>query len=187
MLASGAGEAEFDHLNEEISLKTRGQMLDEALDILIGLWSGESFTYEGKHYQIKDTQFHPTPIQQPHIPIWVGGFWGNKAPFRRMAKWDGMFPLFDVVGPEQMKPFKESIDYVQNLREDKTKPFDIIKLGVTPANNMNEARNRTQPAIDAGATWWLEVLMPEIYGFDREQDEAFEVLRNRVLAGPPQI
>jgi alkanesulfonate monooxygenase SsuD/methylene tetrahydromethanopterin reductase-like flavin-dependent oxidoreductase (luciferase family) len=75
----GAGELEWDHLGEETDLRSRGQMLDEGLDILTGLWSGEPFSYSGKHYQIEHAQFLPTPVQQPRIPIWVGGLWGNKA------------------------------------------------------------------------------------------------------------
>jgi alkanesulfonate monooxygenase SsuD/methylene tetrahydromethanopterin reductase-like flavin-dependent oxidoreductase (luciferase family) len=182
----GAGELEWDHLGEETDLRSRGQMLDEGLDILTGLWSGEPFSYSGKHYQIEHAQFLPTPVQQPRIPIWVGGLWGNKAPFRRMARWDGMFPLFDVFGPEQHAPFKESVQYVQSLRSDPTNPFDIIKMGVTPGDNSDESRGRIQPAIDAGATWWLELMMPEVYELGHGP-EAFDLLRKRVMQGPPRV
>lgn len=39
------------------------------------------------------TAFLPSALQSPRIPIWVGGIWPNKAPFRRAARWDGAFPL----------------------------------------------------------------------------------------------
>lgn len=183
----GLGEAEWGDLGEETNLRERGEMLDEGLDVLTGLWSGETLNYSGKHYQIKNACFMPTPLQQPHIPIWVGGFWGNKAPFHRMAKWDGMFPLFDVVGPEQNAVFEEAVDYVRKLRTDPDTPFDIIKVGVTPSNDPAECRHRIQPAIDAGATWWLEILLAEIYSKKIDEEAAFDVLRQRVLAGPPQF
>src|SRR5688572_20032062 len=63
--------------------KVHGEMLDEGLDVLAELWSGEPFSYEGEHYQIKDAQFLPKPLQQPRVPVWVAGMWPNKKPFRR--------------------------------------------------------------------------------------------------------
>jgi alkanesulfonate monooxygenase SsuD/methylene tetrahydromethanopterin reductase-like flavin-dependent oxidoreductase (luciferase family) len=182
----GGGVQEWDHLGEETDLRLRGQMLDEGLDILTGLWSGKPFSYTGQHYQIKEVQFLPTPVQQPRIPIWVGGFWPNKAPFRRMARWDGMFPLFNVYGPDRIPLFKESVDYVQSLRSEASKPFDIIRMGVTSGESDAEAKFTIQSAKDMGSTWWLELLMPEIYGFDPEQPEAFTALRERVSQGPPK-
>ncbi len=71
----GGGKTEWDLLGEETDLPSRGRMLDEGLDILVGLWSGESFEYQGEHYHIEQAQFLPKPLQQPRIPIWVGGGW----------------------------------------------------------------------------------------------------------------
>ena len=58
-------------------------MLDEGLAILTGLWRGETFSYEGAHYHVKEAQFLPKPVQSPRIPIWIAGLWPNKPPFRR--------------------------------------------------------------------------------------------------------
>jgi alkanesulfonate monooxygenase SsuD/methylene tetrahydromethanopterin reductase-like flavin-dependent oxidoreductase (luciferase family) len=44
----GLGDAEWAHLGEETDLKKRGAMLDEGLSVLIGLWSGEPFSYAGQ-------------------------------------------------------------------------------------------------------------------------------------------
>jgi alkanesulfonate monooxygenase SsuD/methylene tetrahydromethanopterin reductase-like flavin-dependent oxidoreductase (luciferase family) len=48
-------------------------MLDEGLAVLTGLWSGKRFEFEGEYYQIEQAQFLPPPLQQPRIPVWVGG------------------------------------------------------------------------------------------------------------------
>src|SRR3712207_7879580 len=65
----------------------RSEKLDEGLDVLIGLWSGEPFSYIGKHYTISNAQLLPRPVQQPRIPIWVAGEWPRyRAPFRRDRK-----------------------------------------------------------------------------------------------------
>ncbi len=180
-------QLEWDHLGEETDLRSRGRMLDEGLDILVGLWSGEPFQYDGEHYHIEQAQFLPKPLQQPRIPVWVGGEWPNKRPFRRMARWDGMFPLFDVYGPEQEPVFAEAVAFVQAERKrlGLEGPFDVIKMGMTPGDDATEAAARVNSAAEAGATWWLELLMPEVYGLNPTDPQAYAVLRNRVMQGPP--
>jgi alkanesulfonate monooxygenase SsuD/methylene tetrahydromethanopterin reductase-like flavin-dependent oxidoreductase (luciferase family) len=43
----------------------------EALDILIGAWSREPFSYRGEYFQVSDLAVVPRPVQQPHPPIFV--------------------------------------------------------------------------------------------------------------------
>lgn len=185
----GLGEAEWHDLGEETDSRVRGEMLDEALDVLLGLWSGKPFSYSGKHYQVKDACFLPKPVQTPRIPIWVGGFWPRKAPFRRMAHWDGMFPLFEAYGDDQIPLLKESLAFVQAEREaaGSHAPFDVVNLGVTPGDDMTEASRRVKAAVNVGATWWFELLMPDIYSFALDDPAAFDAMRQRVLQGPPSM
>jgi alkanesulfonate monooxygenase SsuD/methylene tetrahydromethanopterin reductase-like flavin-dependent oxidoreductase (luciferase family) len=185
----GAGKREWDHLGEETDLATRGRMLDEGLEILAGLWSGELVQFKGEYYHIEGAQFLPPPIQQPRIPVWVGGVWPNKRPFRRMARWDGMFPLFNLWGPDQEPVFAEAVAFVKAEREGLglKGPFDVIKMGMSPGDDPAEAAARINPAVEAGATWWLELLMPEVYEFHPNDPEALNVLRDRVMSGPPGL
>src|SRR5450755_1572954 len=76
ILPVGLGETSdggFSNVGEELDRKKRAQLLDESLDILDGLWSGEPFSYNGEHYHIKEMTFLPGPVQSPRIPIWVVG------------------------------------------------------------------------------------------------------------------
>ena len=183
----GLGKIEWDHLGEETDLRSRGRMLDEGLEVLAGLWSGEPFQFDGEHYHLEKTQFLPPPSQQPRIPVWVGGVWPNKRPFRRMARWDGMFPLFNVWGPEQEPVFAEAVAFVRAERErlGLDEPFDVIKMGMSPVDDPAEAAAVVNAAARAGATWWLELLMPEVYGLYPADPKAYSVLRTRVMQGPP--
>lgn len=184
----GGGKSEWDYLDEETDLRTRGDMLDEGLDVLTGLWSGEPFQYEGDHYHIQKVQFLPQPIQKPRIPVWVGGNWPNKRPFHRMARWDGMFPLFNLYGPEQEPVFAEAVVFVQAERDrlGLKSTFDVIKMGMSPGDKPAETAAIINTAIDAGATWWLELLMPEVYGVYPTDPTAFDILHRRVMQGPPR-
>src|SRR5262245_28299835 len=80
----------FTHFGEESDPGQRAELLDEGLDLLTDLWSGEPSRYSGKHYQVEEITFLPPPVQQPRIPIWVGGWVGTRAVVRRAARYDGI-------------------------------------------------------------------------------------------------
>ena len=183
----GGGKAEWAHLGEQPDLKKRGMMLDEALSILVGLWSGEPFSYAGQYYHLENAQFLPKPLQQPHIPIWVGGNWPYKAPFRRAAKWDGAFPLFSVwENEEELAQLDEMVRYTRTYRT-LEQPMDIVIMGVTHDPESKEEVRLVEQRADLGATWWLEAITP--YRFDLEYEDVWpvEAIRERVLLGPPQL
>jgi len=183
----GGGEAEWAHLGEQPDLKTRGAMLDEALNVLVGLWSGEPFSYEGEYYHIQDAHFLPKPLQQPCIPIWVGGNWPYKAPFRRAAKWDGAFPLFDVwENEEELAQLDDMVRYVTKHRK-LEQPLEIVIMGVTQDAESNEGINLVEQRAALGATWWLESLTPFRFDKGYEDEWPVDAMRERILQGPPQL
>jgi alkanesulfonate monooxygenase SsuD/methylene tetrahydromethanopterin reductase-like flavin-dependent oxidoreductase (luciferase family) len=183
----GGGEAEWDHLGEQPDPKVRGEMLNEALDVLIGLWSGEPFSYAGKYYQIEDAHFLPKPLQQPRIPIWVGGFWPNKAPFRRAAKWDGAFPLFQMEEEAQeLAHLEEVVEYLGEHHQ-QNKALDIVCMGFSPGDNPVQAADIARQRAQRGATWWLECIAPFRMGKGFDEEWPVEAMRERILQGPPAI
>ena len=76
-------EKEFEILG--LDYHQRGAMTDEFLGIMQALWSQNNPEFHGKYYDIDGIQFEPKPIQQPGIPVWVGGH--TKAALRRTAKY----------------------------------------------------------------------------------------------------
>lgn len=52
--------------------------LEEDLAVIQGLWTNESFSFDGDYYHLKDVCLTPRPVQQPHPPIWIGAR-GKKA------------------------------------------------------------------------------------------------------------
>jgi probable F420-dependent oxidoreductase len=182
----GLGEAEWGDLGEESEPRARGAMLDEGLEVLTGLWSGEAFSYEGTYYSVAGTTFRPIPLQSPRIPVWVGGFWPNQAPFRRMARWDGMFPLFgEAETPAQeLEQLREAVAYVKERRT-AVGPFDVVCSGVTPGEKPDEAGEIVAQYASAGATWWLEAIAPYRFGQGFDGSWPVDALRERVLQGPP--
>jgi alkanesulfonate monooxygenase SsuD/methylene tetrahydromethanopterin reductase-like flavin-dependent oxidoreductase (luciferase family) len=190
-LGVGLGAPEqwdYGFFHEETDAKIRAKKLDEGLDIINGLWTGKPFRYQGEQYQLEEVTFKPTPVQSPRIPIWVGGFWPNKAPARRAARWDGYAPIKwgETMTPDE---FREARDYVKQHRTVDT-PFDLVaafKLPDDPA----EAQDRLNEYADAGVTWWLEALDPwALMNADWEaqwQPEYTPKMMERIEQGPPQF
>lgn len=184
----GAGEAAWGDLGEETDLRKRGRMLDEGLDVLTGLWSGLPYSHSGESYQIKNACFLPGPIQSPRIPIWIGGMYPNKAPLRRMARWDGMVPITPGITEraEELKALRSMVNEVKRLRGDNPNPFEVSLVGNTPADNKNQAADIAHQYREAGATWYLEALDP-YRNFTIQGTWTLGQLRERILAGPPPI
>lgn len=47
------------------------EIFNESLEILIGCWENEHFSYHGKHFQLDDVRVLPRPVQKPRPPIYV--------------------------------------------------------------------------------------------------------------------
>ncbi len=182
VLGAGAGDMAdegFTRFGEETDPKRRASLLDEGLDVLAGLWSGEPFAYEGEHHTVEEVTFLPTPVQRPRIPIWVGGVWPRKAPVRRAARWDGFIPYKHVEDggrQEDMNPedVREILAAVGRERDDPAAPFDLVVGGEERREDWEEERSVISSLEEAGATWWLEWVAAA----------SFEEMRRAVARGP---
>jgi alkanesulfonate monooxygenase SsuD/methylene tetrahydromethanopterin reductase-like flavin-dependent oxidoreductase (luciferase family) len=168
---------EWDGLGEETQLKRRGAMLDEGLRVLTGRWSGEPFAFEGEHYRVGQSHFQPPPQQSPRIPIWVAAMWPHRAPLRRAARWDGVFPLFFEEPGDPVQQLGEAVRYVREQRVGEA-PFDVVYVSQSASEDLGRIAR-------AGATWWLLPLVPDAFGADWQGEWPFEAMRARVRAGPP--
>src|SRR6476619_8007556 len=85
--------------------KVRAEKLDEGLAIYDGLMRGQPYSFSGKHYQARPTDFAPPPmpIQRPRVPVWVVGGYPSVLSMRRAARYDGL--LSTKVGFEIDTPF----------------------------------------------------------------------------------
>ncbi|MCZ7544028.1 MAG: LLM class flavin-dependent oxidoreductase [Anaerolineae bacterium] len=183
----GEGPNEFDDLGEEADPKVRAAMLDEGLSVLTGLWTGAPFSYAGVHYRVEGAHFTPPPVQQPRIPIWVAGFWPGRAPFRRAARWDGVYPLLRGDVPYDISPdtYREIVAYIAAHRESDA-PFDVVHSnGGDPQDAPTRDLDRVAEYADAGVTWWLEQVNPWRFGWQGAGPWPLEAMRDCVLAGPP--
>lgn len=142
----GEGSAGYERFGEVADNKVLAEKLDEELDIITGLWTGRPFSYRGRHYRIKKTVFLPPPKQRPRIPIWAGGFWPRRRPFRRAAKWDGVIPLKLPVRLPQPDDLRNILAYISEHRTSTT-PFDVVKIGWTSGVNRKRDAEKMAPSL----------------------------------------
>ena len=57
----------------------RGARLNEGIEVLRKLWTGEPVAHEGKHFSFPETQMLPKPVQAGGPPLWVGALCRNTA------------------------------------------------------------------------------------------------------------
>jgi alkanesulfonate monooxygenase SsuD/methylene tetrahydromethanopterin reductase-like flavin-dependent oxidoreductase (luciferase family) len=181
----GAIDTGFSAFGEVTDRRVRAELLDEGLDIVTGLWSGQPFEYSGRHYRITPSTFipPPPPIQRPRIPIWVVGAWPRPKSMRRVLRYDGLLPnVFDDRGksrrltPDDVSAMR---DYVRQGHPEPDR-FDIVIEGETPGHNRQAAAEEIGPLATAGMTWWLEA------SWARDPtEEHLRRFRERVRQGPP--
>lgn len=164
----GDGPSSFDAFGEQSDARVRAEKLDEALEIMTRLWTGEEVTHRGQHFVVEKFALTASPKQQPRIPIWVGG--DSPGAMRRAASWDGW--IGPSANPLAGTP-EDAVVVRRRLSAEGAPPanFDLAWAGTTSGSD----DDRVVPYQRAGANWWIEVL------FGSRDD----VMR-RVTAGPPR-
>jgi alkanesulfonate monooxygenase SsuD/methylene tetrahydromethanopterin reductase-like flavin-dependent oxidoreductase (luciferase family) len=191
----GAGPWEWENLGEPSDLRTRAAMLDEGLDLLAELWSGQPVRHRGAHYMVdvplpgadQPASFLPTPVQEPCIPIWVGGSWPHRGPFRRAARCDGVFPMKAGEGLSDSLTPQDLSEVVAFIAKHRTAdgPFDVVACGDTSGSDHAADEQTIAAYRAAGATWWVENVSPWRFGWNWQGPWPEEAMFERIRRGPP--
>jgi alkanesulfonate monooxygenase SsuD/methylene tetrahydromethanopterin reductase-like flavin-dependent oxidoreductase (luciferase family) len=156
------------NLGEQTDTATRAAIVDEGLDVLVGLWSGEPFTYHGRFYEAEGVTLLPKPLQTPRIPIWIGGQYPRPGPIRRAARWDGacfFIPThYSADNISQRDWTREDVrallEKVAGLRPNGSQSFDVVVGGRERLADWDAERALIASLDEAGATWWNEWIPP---------------------------
>jgi len=164
-------DAAFGNVGEPTEARIRAELLDESLAILAGLWSGEPFGFDGRHYRFGPMTFRPTPVQRPRVPIWVAATLTSERSVERALRWDGILP--QTADPDAIRALARR---VADDRPASAGPFEIVVEGTTRQDEP-AALARVAALADAGATWWIE---------SDWTSATTETLRTRAEDGPPR-
>jgi alkanesulfonate monooxygenase SsuD/methylene tetrahydromethanopterin reductase-like flavin-dependent oxidoreductase (luciferase family) len=156
---SFAGEASDD--------VERAKLLDDGIEIITRLWSGEATTYRGSRLWVDGAKFLPGPVQQPRIPIWAAMLWPatRRGPIRRAARCDGVMPFTGAsMTPAAATEVRDAVAAERGV----DKPFDLCVWGSPDESAAYEI---------AGVSWLVHAARPE----DKLSD-----MRRTISDGPPR-
>lgn len=183
ILAVGLGAVDpvLGSAGEITGKRERAQRLDEGIDLMRALWSGDR-TYKGEIFEVdlaRDMFDNVKIVQTDGIPIWCVGAWPHDKSLRRILRCDGLLPY---APGQELTPaiIREMVQWLDDHGGRRT-GFDVVQEGETPADDPAKAAEIVQPWIDAGATWWLEAHWMAPEGVDPQED-----MRRRIVAGPPR-
>jgi alkanesulfonate monooxygenase SsuD/methylene tetrahydromethanopterin reductase-like flavin-dependent oxidoreductase (luciferase family) len=152
---------DFGIFHEPSGDRIRADLLDEGLDIMAGLWTGEEFTYQGEHYTVDSVRFRPRPVQQPRIPVWVGGILPGTRPVNRAARWDGMVPIRYTDGKLARVSAADIADVGARIAAARGSADGVdLVVWAEVAKDPADVPAIAGPYQEAGTTWWIESARP---------------------------
>lgn len=125
---------EFDYL--QVPYKERAGRFDESLQIMKQLWTQDEVSFEGRYFNLDSVKPHIHPVQQPHVPIWIGAH--AMGGVRRAGKYGDAY----AVPPETPKhEVEERYRVVKDLFAERGKPFGSqpLRRNVLVADTREEA------------------------------------------------
>ena len=174
----GAIDSGFLEFGEQCDRRTRAELLDEGLEIMSRLWTGEPVDFSGKHYTLRPSEFPSIKhvVQQPRPPVWCVGALGSQRSMARATAWDGLLPQVIDEGQARQATLEELMAARPRILDEVgDRPFDILVEGSWQEHS---------PAawMEAGATWWIESLWDAMHGPD-----PIGASLDRLREGPPAI
>ena len=183
----GAGWHDDEHAQLGLpfpEISERGDMLEENLDVLLGLWGEpDGWSYEGRHVQIRDAQFYPKPVAAPGRPtlpngasrprILVGGG-GTPRSMRIAAKYADEFNLSSSSPDLARTKYGQLAAACEEAGRDPSTMTRSTMSGVLIGRDRDEIRRRQQDLlrdfgnVDAGEDWFHERRDRWIFGTPSE-------------------
>jgi F420-dependent oxidoreductase-like protein len=163
------GAAWFDKEHHELGIPfpstgERFDLLEDALEIVTRLFSGEVVSYEGRQVSLRDARLLPRPVQEPRPPIWVGGT-GPRRTLPLVARHADVWHAFGT--PNSLRDANERVDRL--AEEAGRDPGDILRAGSLSLDDLDTARKHATKWRDAGYGY----LVCGWPGAGRSQVEAF--------------
>ncbi|MBI2239099.1 MAG: TIGR03560 family F420-dependent LLM class oxidoreductase [Actinobacteria bacterium] len=157
-IGMGAGWWEEEHRTHGFGFPPTGErmeILEEQLEIVHGLLSDPTFSFESPHYAIEDCRFKPKGVQRPHPPIIVGGGGGPRMA-RLVARFADEFNT--VLGsPEDVgERFARVRDAVDTAGRDQTTVTTSFMTWFFVGETEREWRARVERGRERDTDFWSD-------------------------------
>jgi alkanesulfonate monooxygenase SsuD/methylene tetrahydromethanopterin reductase-like flavin-dependent oxidoreductase (luciferase family) len=166
------GAAWFDQEHEQLgipfpSTSIRFDLLEDALEIVRRLFTGEVVSYEGRVVSLHDAYLRPTPVQQPHPPIWIGGQ-GPRRSLPLVAEYADVWHAWGT--PSSLQEANARVDEL--AAEAGRDPASITRASSVSLDDLDTVRRHASKWRDAGYGYlvcgWPEAGRSQIEAFANE-------------------
>jgi alkanesulfonate monooxygenase SsuD/methylene tetrahydromethanopterin reductase-like flavin-dependent oxidoreductase (luciferase family) len=166
------GAAWFDKEHHELGIPfpstgERFDLLEDALEIVQRLFTGDVVSYEGKVVSLRDAQLRPPPVQQPGPPLWIGGA-GPKRTLPLVARYADVWHSWGSPGS-----LAEANARIDELAEQAGRdPKAILRASSLSLDDLDTARKHATKWRDAGCGYlvcgWPDAGREQVERFARE-------------------
>ncbi len=144
------GAAWYDKEHTELGIPfpptgARFDLLEDSLEILQRLFTGEVVSYDGKVVSLRNAQVLPKPVQSPHPPIWIGGA-GPKRTLPIVARYADVWHSWGT--PSSLQEANDRLD--QLATEAGRDPKAIMRATSLSLDDLDTARKHAGKWRDAG-------------------------------------
>lgn len=144
------GAAWFEKEHRELGIPfpptpERFDLLEDALEIVTRLFTGEVVSYDGHVVSLRDAQLRPRPVQQPHPPIWIGGT-GPRRTLPLVARFADVWHAYGT--PNSLREASQRLDEL--AVEVGRDPSVIARAASLSLEDLDQARRHAEKWRDAG-------------------------------------
>ncbi|MEY2458367.1 MAG: hypothetical protein QOG30_197 [Acidimicrobiaceae bacterium] len=166
------GAAWFDKEHTELgipfpSTPARFDLLEDALEIVQRLFTGDVVSYEGKQVSLQDAFLRPPPVQRPYPPIWIGGS-GPKRTLPLVAKYADVWHTWGT--PNSLRETNARLDDLAVAAG--RAPSDIMRANSLSLDDLDTARKHASKWVDAGYGYlvcgWPDAGRAQVEAFARD-------------------
>lgn len=166
------GAAWFDKEHRELgipfpSVPERFDLLEDALEIVTRLFTGDTVSYDGRVVSLKDARLRPVPVQRPHPPIWVGGN-GPRRTLPLVARFADVWHSWGT--PNSLQEANAKVDSLALAAG--RDPGSIMRASSLSLDDIDTARRHAAKWRDAGYGYlvcgWPEAGRSQVERFARE-------------------
>ena len=169
------GAAWYDKEHHELGIPfpptwpSGSTLLEDTLEIVNRLFTGEVVSYDGQVVSLKDAQLRPVPVQQPRPPIWIGGT-GPKRTLPLVARYADVWHGFG--SPNSLAEASARVDEL--AAEAGRDPSSIVRAASLSLDDADQARKLAGKWRDAGYGYL-------VCGWPGEGDAAVERFAREVM------
>jgi len=183
ILGVGIGYQPADFRAFNVPMEHRAQLFEEGVEILRRCWSGETFSFRGKHYTLEDVQITPRPFQKPGPPLWIGA--SVPAAARRAGRIADGFVGTPSTGIENATRLT---DVYKAAAREAGRPAEVIQMrDAWVATTRAEADRVYGPHVMTAYRYYWEHRLAEFAGMPAETQFTLENLApDRLILGEPE-